>query len=265
MKTSRLKSTVIVILVLANAFLLVLLISRRAQERGARERTVTQLVQLYTANGVELSPTLVSTEEARHPSVDPARDLDAEAAFAEALLGPCTVEDVGGGIYRYVSGGSQCLLRASGAIEAALDREVDDPEAFFEGLFAAYGYAALSSDLTDGSGTVTAVRMPQGAMIFNAELTLTFFENRLRTVTGFFVPTFETDGRAEGIDGVTALVRYLDYSKTSGEVCTVVTDVRSGYLLQSTASASQRLIPVWGITTDVSEYYVNALTGEVTH
>ena len=59
-------------------------------------------------------------------------------------------------------------------------------------------------------------------------------------------------------------MRFLDHSNLSGEVCTAITDVRGGYLLQSTASAYQRLIPVWRITTDVSEYYVNATNGEVT-
>lgn len=265
MKTSRLKNTVIVILALTNACLLILLISRKAQERGAHERVVSELVQLYAANGVELPNALVPLGEIHLSSVDPARSIETEAAFAEAILGSCTVEDVGGGIYRYVSGSGQCLLRSSGLIEATLDRYTDDPETFSEGLFSSYGYAALSSDLTNGTGTVTAVRMLQNAMVFNAELTLTFSQNHLCAVSGSLVPTFEpVTGFGSDVDGVTALVRYLDYTKAGGEVCTVVTDVRSGYLLQSTTSASQRLIPAWCITTDVNEYYVNMLTGEVT-
>ena len=264
MKTSRLKNVIISILALVNAFLLVLLVSRRAQERAARDRAVTQLVQLYAASGVELPPALIPTGGARFSSVDPARSLSAEAAFAEALLGPCAPEDVGGGIYRYAGEYGQCLLRSSGAVEAALERAVDDPEAFFESLFSSFGYAALSSDLNGGSGEVVAVRMLSDAMVFNAELTLTFSENRLVAASGSFVPPAEADERGEGVDGVTALVRFLDYSNGGGEVCTAVTDVRAGYLLQSSASAFQRLIPAWRVTTDVNQYYVNTLTGEVT-
>ena len=59
-------------------------------------------------------------------------------------------------------------------------------------------------------------------------------------------------------------MRFLDYCGVSGVVCTEVSALDSGYLLQSSASAPLRLIPVWRITTDVNNYYVNCKTGEVT-
>ena len=46
MNTARLKNIVILILLLANAFLLVLLFSRRAEENAAHERSVAQLLSL---------------------------------------------------------------------------------------------------------------------------------------------------------------------------------------------------------------------------
>ena len=265
MKTSRLKSTAIVILALANAFLLILLVGRRLQERAARERTVTQLVRLYASAGVTLPPALVPRGSELPAPAGPARSLDAEAAFAEALLGPCVAEDVGGGIYRYVGDAGQCLLRASGAVEATLLRDVSDPAAFSEELFAACGYALVSAELNAGSGAVTAVRALPDAEVFNAELTLRFSDGRLVSADGSFVPPVETGSRGSaGVDGVTALVRLLDHNSAAGEVCTAVTDVRSGYLLQSTASAAQRLVPVWRVATDVSRYYVNISSGEIT-
>ena len=265
MKSSRIKSTIIVILALVNACLLILLVSRRTQERAARSHTVAQLTRLYGESGVELPAALVPAESLRLASVDLARDLSAEAAFAEALLGPCVSEEVGGGIYRYVGQSGQCLVRASGAVEAALDRAVDDPEAFLASLFDAHGYAASYSGLSGGSGTVVAVRALPDATVFNAELTLTFEENRLISAAGFFIPSAGPAGEhSGGITGVTALVRFLDHSKTSGEICTAITGVRGGYLLQNAASVSQRLIPAWCIDTDVSRYYVNSTTGEVT-
>lgn len=265
MKSSHIKSTVIVILALVNVCLLILLVSRRTQERAARSHTVAQLIRLYGESGVELSAALIPEEDLRLTAVDPARDLSAEAAFAEALLGPCESEEVGGGIYRYVGENGQCLLRASGAVEATLDRAADDPEAFSEALFGAHGYALFRSDLSDGSGTVAGVRALSDATVFNAELILTFEQNRLLSAAGFFVPPVESAGeRGNGITGVTALVRFLDHSKHSGEVYTAITGVRGGYLLQNAASVSQRLIPAWCVSTDVSKYYVNSITGEVT-
>lgn len=264
MNGSRIKNIVIVILALTNAFLLVLLFSRHVQEYAAWNRTVTELVQLYAASDITLEADRIPEGMLHLSAVEPVRDLAAEAAFAEAVIGVCGMEDVGGGIYRYANDAGQCLIRSSGAVEAVLDRAVDDPEAYYESLFSAHGYGALYASINGGSGVAVAARMMPGATVFNAELTLTYEENRLVSVTGSFVPPAEASERGEGIDGITALVRFLDYSNLSGEVCTAVTDVRGGYLLQSTASASQRLIPVWRITTDVSEYYVNATNGEVT-
>ncbi len=265
MKTSRLKNIVIAILALVNFFLLALLVGRNVQERSVRSRTEKELVRLYAAGGVELPAVLIPRETPHLAAVDPARNRNAEAAFAERLLGACAAEDVGGGIYRYRGERGACLFRSSGSLEATLERPVGNRETFYENLFSAYGYAALFSDVqSDGTGTVAAVRMLPGGMVFNARLLLRFYRGSLISVVGSFVPDVETGEGSEGMDGVTALVRFFDYSKSSGEVYTAVTDVRSGYLLQSTASAAQRLIPAWCVTTDVNQYYVNMTTGEVT-
>ena len=70
--------------------------------------------------------------------------------------------------------------------------------------------------------------------------------------------------RTDGIDAVSALVHFLDYCGASGVVCTEVSALESGYLLHSTSTSSLRLAPVWRITTDVNNYYVNCKTGEIT-
>ena len=263
MKTSRLKSIVIVILALANAFLLVLLIGQGAQERAARAYTASQLVQLFRTNGVSLSASIVPLESDLFAVVDPARDPSAEAAFAEAVLGPCTAEDVGGGIYRYVGETGQCLFRASGAVEASLERDAEDPETLARELLTAGGYQLVSADLANGSGSISAVRALSETLVFNAGLELVFSQNRLVSVAGSFVPAASVGHTDRGINAVTALVRFLDHSSESGEICTAVTAVHAGYLLESTAALPQQLIPAWRITTDVSQYYVDMRTGEV--
>lgn len=265
MKTSRLKAIVIAILAMLNLFLLAILAGRDVQERAARSRAGEQLVALYAASNVELNAALIPREPLRLASVDPVRDVASEAAFADMILDKCEEEDVGGGIYRYANRNGTCLIRASGAVEAALDRRINDPDTFSERLFSAFGYVTIFSDVqSDGTGTIVAARMTESGTVFNARLQLHFFRSRLLSVVGSFVPAVEAGEGEDGIDGVTALVRFLDYSNGSGEVCTAVTDVCGGYLLQSTASAAQRLIPAWCVTTDVSRYYVNMMTGEVT-
>lgn len=265
MKTSRLKNIVIVLLLLVNVFLLFLLLNRRAEERAAYERSVDQLVTLYASGGITLDPSLLAQEDSAL-SAALERDSAQETAFAAALLGgEVSVSDTGGGLYRYEAPNGYCAIRAGGTVEAILSRAVDDPADFCRELFRTFGYAQSSSSLSGGSGSVTAVRSTDLHPVFNATLTLTFSRGTLVSVSGTFLSSLTEGSRAEGIDAVTALVRFFDYRASSGLVCTEIRSVASGYLLQFSATSPLRLLPVWCIETDVNSFYVNCSTGEITH
>lgn len=255
-------------LLLANAFLLVLLFSRRAEENAAHERAVTQLTQLYASDGVLLDAALLDDLPAALLSVQPVRDTDAERAFAEGLIGSVSSVDSGGGIYRYYSsdglGGGVCLIRSSGALEATLSRAVDDPAAFCSELCAPLGYTAFETIVDGRHTTITAIRTIEGSEVFNAALTFRFFSGTLTEVSGSLLPPIETaESAALPLDTVTALVRFLDYRNTSGAVCTEVGGLSAGYLLRSAASVPMQLVPVVRVETDVYSYYVNLQSGEV--
>ena len=268
MNTARLKNIVIIILLLANAFLLVLLTSRRAEEHSAYERSLEQLSKLYRTNGIALDKTLIERAAAELLSVEPARDPAAEQSLAEGIIGSVSSIDSGGGIYRYYNaddpGSGFCLIRSGGAVEATLNRPVDDPEEFCSDLCAPYGYL-LYETLNDGrSTTVTAHRLLNELEVFNCSLSFSFTGGTLKSVSGLFLPPVSTDAETTPLDVVTALVRFLDYRSSAGVVCTEIVSLSGGYLLQSTTSAPLQLVPVLRVETDVYSYYVNAVTGEVT-
>ena len=233
MNTARLKNIVILILLLANAFLLVLLFSRRAEENAAHERSVAQLTALLSADGIAFDSALLDGLPDTVLNVQPARDLAAEQALAEGIIGSVTSIDSGGGIYRYYSSdglnSGSCLIRSGGA------RTV-----------------------------VTASRFVGELDVCNASLIFTFSGSTLTTVTGTFLPPIDTSESGEtALDAVTALVRFLDYRNASGAVCTGITWLSAGYLVQSTTSAPLQLVPVLRVDTDVYSYYVNIVSGEV--
>ena len=118
--------------------------------------------------------------------------------------------------------------------------------------------------LTDGNGSVTGMRSEKGQLIFNASLTLTFSDSSLTGVSGTFLPALDEVRRTDGLDAVDALVHFLDYCSVSGVVCTEVRALDEGYLLQTSSASPLRLQGVWRISTDVSSYYVNCKTGEIT-
>ena len=91
----------------------------------------------------------------------------------------------------------------------------------------------------------------------NALLVETLINAGAETLTGKLTVSAEKNG------AVTALVRFLDYRNASGAVCTGITWLSAGYLVQSTTSAPLQLVPVLRVDTDVYSYYVNIVSGEV--
>ena len=262
MNTARLKNIVILILLLANAFLLVLLFSRRAEENASHERSVAQLTALLNADGIAFDSALLDGLPDTVLSVQPARDLAAEQALAEGIIGSVTSIDSGGGIYRYYS--SDGLNSGSCLIRSGVSRAVDDPAEFCADLCVPLGYRTFDV-LSDGARTViTASRFVGELEVCNASLIFTFSGSTLTTVTGTFLPPIDTSESGEtALDAVTALVRFLDYRNASGAVCTGITWLSAGYLVQSTTSAPLQLVPVLRVDTDVYSYYVNIVSGEV--
>lgn len=203
-------------------------------------------------------------DEETHLSLSLERDAAREEAFASALLGTAESSDSGGGVSRFTGEYGSCSIRSGGTADALLSRPVDDPESFSKQLFKTFGYTFLTSQLTDGSGSVTGMRSEKGQLIFNASLTLTFSDSSLTGVSGTFLPALDEGRRTDGLDAVDALVHFLDYCSVSGVVCTEVRALDEGYLLQTSSASPLRLQGVWRISTDVSSYYVNCKTGEIT-
>ena len=264
MKTSRIKNIIIVILALVNAFLLVLLLGRHNQQRIAYERSVEQLSLLLTGNGIAFDTALLPGD-ASFPSAGLSRDADTEAAFARALLGDGVTTRSTGGSFVYEGDAGSLQFRTNGTVDGKVNRPVNDPADFLSAVLSDLGYRAdVSSALSaTGSGTAAAVYEADGAVIFNAPLFFAFEKNVLTSVSGSFLSSLTLAAPAGGADAITALVRFLDYRNSNGLVCTQITSLDRGYLLQS-STASAKLVPAWHIATDVSEYYVNSATGEIT-
>lgn len=97
---------------------------------------------------------------------------------------------------RFTGEYGSCSIRSGGTADALLSRPVDDPESFSKQLFKTFGYTFLTSQLTDGSGSVTGMRSEKGQLIFNASLTLTFSDSSLTGVSGTFLPALD-EGAAQ--------------------------------------------------------------------
>ena len=265
METRRLKNIAILLLLLLNAFLLLLLGYQYLQAERAARDTRDQLTELFAAEELVLSGQVDLSQAPLSPLVLSRRE-EAEAAMAGSLLGgTVAAASQGGGIVTYTGEAGTIQFRSGGGFDGAgLTLAVEDAAGFAREFCRSYGYEDVSVQLTGGSGTVTAQQYVAGVPISGCALAMTFEKGTLTAVSGAHI-SLESAATEESdqLSCVTALVRFLDYRRTAGAVCSRVEAVSCLYQLQSSPT-SLRLTPLWRIDTDTYAYYVDCSSGEVT-
>ena len=264
MESFRLKNIVILILLILNLFLAALLVNYRLQGARARQNLLDELNALFTANAISLSEDLeLDTPPLASLSVQ--RNLDKEAEIAATLLGESVeAQHQGGGIYSYTGSMGTVHFRSGGNFDyVPLGQSVEDPQAFCDQLFEAYGYRPAEV-FSDESGTsYTATQYLGETAIYNCTLTIQFLDGQLLSLSGSYVSTASTTPTPTSLTAVDALVQLLDYRNATGMVCNSVQDIQPVYELQSGPSASLQLAAKWQITADAYQYYVDCNTGNV--
>jgi regulatory protein YycI of two-component signal transduction system YycFG len=266
METYRLKNIIILILLLVNLSLLLLVLSNRFTREQATQNLIAQTTVLLETNGIEIDPDLlqesaVSTVYAYH------RDEAAEAAFVAALLGDeAARSDSGGGAYHYTAEAGSASFRSNGSFTLEATEQVavvEDIEKYVKEICPS-NYA-LTSVTTDGARcTVTAMPYLDALPVYSASIRFVFEEQRLLSAEGFLVPAAADSAEtADIITSASASIYLMDDCNETGRICNTITDISTGYLLQSTASTPILLTPVYHITTNTYSYYVDAVTGHV--
>lgn len=264
MESYRLKNIILLILALTNLFLLATLLSRRADEARLLHASAEQVSQLFARQDIALDPDLIPSGR---PSevLNLARNTKEEGRLAAFFLGRDTdVTDEGGGLTRYESSQGSLVFRSSGDFDLTASLETPEPEDFCAGFFRRFGYREESAELDGGTGTVTALQYFSGIPVVNCTVTFTFSNGTLSSVIGRHLP--EKNAAAAAADCITAFTAMTAFLSARSEArldCSTVTEVELGYALQNTPAAPLSLVPVWRITTDAFQCYVNSMTGEV--
>ena len=270
---SKVKNIIIIILLLVNGFLLVLVGMRQGENRRYEQSALTQAIQVLERSGIQVSQSgLEDAQDLPPQSVE--RDTQREQALAAALLGESvTPENQGGGLYTYRGRRGEVSIRAGGALSAWMEQDeawnTGDPQGQAAGLLEAMGIEArlLDVQLDQGTGTVRFGQMWRGAPLFSCQTVFTYEDGRLTGLEGVLLaadPGQAAAGQGAAITLPTALLRFLDAVLTSGEVCSQVTSMQPGYLLEQSFSGSVSLCPAWLISSNTADYYLDAVTGELT-
>lgn len=264
METKRLKNIAILILLLLNAFLLFLLIYQDMQGKRAQQAAVGEMKTLFAAEGLTITQDSVRPGDAL-PLLDLARRAESEAEIAEFLLGTAVeAQSEGGGIYGYSVEGATVRFRSGGGFDTVrLMRPVEDAEVFMRQFCARFGYEEITGEAVDGTGKLTAMRYADGVPVYGCTVAMTFENGVLVGALGAHIDTDDaSEAGDEPLDCMSALVRFFDFRREAGVVCSEIRSVKCVYQLQSTAG-SPRLLPVWVVETDTYTYIVDGVSGAV--
>lgn len=271
MEWRRVKNIIILVLLLVNAFLLVLVGYRKGEALRYEQTALTQAVQALESSGIEVDVHAVSSADGLTP-LTVERDTEQEARMMSALLDE-TVEgdDRGGGLYLYRGERGEASVRLGGELSAALADDprwyTGDPEGHAAGLLRQMEIDARQVQAVREDGAVRVVFRQQwdGVPLFSCQVTFTYLDGRLTAVQGNLLAAV---GAAEEQGTVltlpTALLRFLDYVRGSGDVCSSIQSMEAGYRATQSFSGTTRLTAVWLVSSNTASYYLDASTGALT-
>lgn len=271
MEWRKVKTILILMLLLVNGFLLVLVGARRGEMRRYEQTALDQAIQVLEANGIRVAPEGLTSGDGL-PVRRLERNIQAEEALARALLDEkVSGSNLGGGLYVYSGNRGQVSFRAGGELVSAMPKNNywygAEPRAFAEQLliFMDVDGEVTDMDLADGSGTVTVCQWWEGVPLFSCELVFTFEDHYLVSLSGSLLLTEEAEEEEiQCLTLPTALLRFLDEIRASGDVCSQVESMKPGYRMTQSYSGTVTLTPVWHISTNTADYYMDAGTGALT-
>ena len=272
MEWYRLKTIIILILLLLNGFLLVLAAARWSEAAQYERTALEQTMEALANRGIEVAPDGLSSAGAM-PPLSLERDLDAEQKLVRALLDEVVEADNrGGGLYLYQGALGEVSVRAGGELSAALADspawDADGPEDHAAALLKKMGVSAQLLGRSTRAAR-TAVRFRQlwnKVPVFSCEVEFVYENGRLRTVQGTLLTADQGTEEAGGILSLpTALMRFLDGVTATGDVCSSIRSMEAGYrIVSQPLSGGVRLTAVWLVSSNTADYYLDGATGALT-
>lgn len=267
METYRLKNIVILILLLLNAFLLLLVAARYTAQLSASQELIGQTVALLEKNGIQIDDALLREDQDHPTAYSVERSQAEEAAFAAAFLGSAlSVRDAGGGTDLYTASGGTIAFRSNGSFSLSLTAS-DGAITYYDDFIRDYCPSYYRPEETQRVGnllTVSAVPYVKDLPVYGAAIEFTFTNDVLTSAAGYYIPSAEgTAQSADSVSRCSAVVSLMDYCHAEGRICNTITGISTGYVLQSTVSVPLFLAPVYKIDTNMISYYVNCYTGYV--
>ena len=218
---------ILILLLFVNAFLFVLVMARR-QEAAVYDRTaLIQTVQALEGSGIQADTETLSPAD-NLSLITFTRDPDREEAMAAALLGTAVTQDnLGGGLTQYSSEAGTVSFR--------------------------YGV------------DVSFRQVWEKSPLFSCTITFRYRGGSLESLSGtLLISDLITEEPAQTLSLPTGLMRFLDGILASGDVCSSIRSMTPGYFTIQSYTSDVRMTPMWLISTNAGDYFLDAVSGALT-
>ena len=270
MEWSKLKNIIILILLLVNLFLLAM---AGVQERDSvqyQEQSIVDALTVLERNGIRVALEKIPGQMSLK-SMTVQRDRELEGNLAQALLGECTITDLGGGRYSYASPMGSAEFRSNGNFSVVFPKGIPfdggagEEETHALAMAAKIGLSGTVAQrvrFADGGVYVTLYQTWQSIPVYSCQITLQYQGGALCSISGQrLMGQPQPTGSEEKLLSIpTVLMRSLSGINRLGDICSEITQLTPGYQMSNPAEGN-RMEPVWYIVTDIGAYQLNAITG----
>lgn len=263
----RLKNVIIIILLLVNGFLLASLALRSSASRSARERADSQLIALFAEDNMTLYPEAIS-RKTPPSALTLTRNTAREREAAAFLLGnTLSLDGASDGIYTtYSSSTGTAQFRSNGTFDITGSLSEDNAEELCRSFCRTFSFDDPVFTLDEnGSGFAVATGRHSSLPVYNGTVTFTIDRGTVLSASGTLLPdsSIAVTSEEELLPAIAALTAFQQFRRESGTSASSVTDMYLCYELQTSTAVPMSLSPSWCVVTNISKYYVNAVSGKV--
>ena len=265
MQWSRVKSILIVILLVANGFLAFNIAGKYVSRYYRETETAHNMTVILTARGIEPGRALTLPEAHSLPVLQIDRSRPDEDTFSTGLLGEDAERtETPDGAVTYTGAAGSLTWSGGGSVAGAVTpvgyKRPSGARAMEEAVQKLLSDAGVTNSVElaadETASMVTAGFQTAGVPVFNRKLTFGFSDTRV-TLTGwwtFGVPYTTRSGvyaACEASDAVFTLI--------SRETVGRIDRLEEGFLLTENGSGRVQMTPGWRIETDIGCFFVDSL------
>lgn len=267
MSSSRLKSIIIVVLLLINLFFLTDIVTNNVRLARERSDTIDSIASVMKASGISFAEDAIGDISVLE-TYTTSQDAFADALIARTILGDCEPVLTDSGQWYTGSRGSAFFNTSGVMIIELTEHYVPTGSTTVRAVKKLL--RNMSIDATEPVVTVfgeteilTVLCTLRGNRIFNCTVTFEFRNGALINVTGRRPSGLSESSGGSSVSFSTAALSFVRYVRDNNLEIDEITSVEPGYRMSAGAFGDGELLPGWLIVTGAGSYFAEASTGEI--